>query len=154
MVELAALEKRYGASHRGFESLSLRQFKFTTFAVVYLNWTSRGPVRECASTYCFRSLPIRGWIGLTPGRPRLFAVTTVPHTFAGFIDAKRVLAFVGFYGVVAPVSTSLCRLFGFGLRPDELSSAGMIPFPLLAKRQVIHLTRNPFAGHQVQKRVK
>ncbi len=25
MVELAALEKRYGATHRGFESLSLRQ---------------------------------------------------------------------------------------------------------------------------------
>ena len=25
MVELAALEKRYGASYRGFESLSLRQ---------------------------------------------------------------------------------------------------------------------------------
>ena len=28
MVELAALEKRYGATHRGFESLSLRQEKF------------------------------------------------------------------------------------------------------------------------------
>ena len=28
VVELAALEKRYSASYRGFESLSLRQKKF------------------------------------------------------------------------------------------------------------------------------
>ncbi len=28
VVELAALEKRYGATHRGFESLSLRQTKY------------------------------------------------------------------------------------------------------------------------------
>ena len=31
MVELAALEKRYGATHRGFESLPLRQVKYLTF---------------------------------------------------------------------------------------------------------------------------
>ena len=29
MVELAALEKRYGATHRGFESLSLRHISDT-----------------------------------------------------------------------------------------------------------------------------
>ena len=33
MVELAALEKRYGATHRGFESLSLRQNPIAT-----INW--------------------------------------------------------------------------------------------------------------------
>ena len=33
MVELAALEKRYGATHRGFESLSLRQNPVAT-----INW--------------------------------------------------------------------------------------------------------------------
>ena len=29
MVELAALEKRYGETHQGFESLSLRQIKIS-----------------------------------------------------------------------------------------------------------------------------
>ena len=35
MVELAALEKRYGATHRGFESLPLRQIEIGTFSKAF-----------------------------------------------------------------------------------------------------------------------
>ena len=39
MVELAALEKRYGVTHRGFESLSLRHRKKTSALVFFLWYT-------------------------------------------------------------------------------------------------------------------
>ena len=38
MVELAALEKRYGATHRGFESLSLRQNPITIIIGRVTEW--------------------------------------------------------------------------------------------------------------------